>query len=390
MMKKLILLLVLIAPVFILNAQEGIQFAEGSWQEVLQKAKDENKIIFLDAYTTWCGPCKLMSRDVFTDEKVGKFYNTRFINMKMDMEKGEGIELAKNFNVKAYPSLLFVNGEGELVHRKAGYHDPEQFLELGRTALNPIIRLGGMEKRYAEGDRDPDFLYALALVKLEAMDGTHGEIAEAYLATQEDWSTEQNMQFIFSFVEDTDSKMFDYLVENREAFENAFGMPTVFGKLQSLMMNKAFSEHGDERLALQKMDQLFEKVFKDDAAQLSASFRVNYFQYKNDIESYSKAAVDYFKKYPSDNATELNNTAWAFYESVDDKAMLNEALKWAIKSVEIDSQYYNNDTVAALYYKLGKKGKAKKAAKEAISIAKKNGEDYSSTEELLNKIQGKK
>ena len=367
----------------------GIDFSSEKWTAILQKAKEEKKLVFLDAYTTWCGPCKLMSKDVFTDEKVAKFFNMRFVNAKIDMEKGEGLELAEKFSVKAYPSLLFFDGDGNLVHRKAGFQNAEQFIELGRIALNPVIRLSGMDKRYENGDRDPDFLQSYALVKYEAMDGTHGEIVDAYMETQEDWSTEENMRFIFNFAESVDSKLFDYIVDNRGAFEEKFGAPTVQGKLQNLMLSKAFTDHKDERLALKKMDELFARVFKENAGQISAAFKMNYFQFKGDMESFSTAAVEYLTKYPSNNPTELNNTAWAFYESINDKALLSQALQWALKSVEIDSQYYNNDTVAALYYKLGKKGKAKKAAKVAIELAKANGDDYTSTKTLLSKMKKK-
>ena len=77
------------------SAQEGIVFSDGTWFQLLEKAKKEDKVIFMDAYTTWCGPCKKMARETFTQKSVGEFYNTNFINVKMDMEKGEGIQLAR-------------------------------------------------------------------------------------------------------------------------------------------------------------------------------------------------------------------------------------------------------------------------------------------------------
>ena len=73
------------------QVEEGIKFFEGTWEEALTLAKKEHKIIFVDAYTTWCGPCKQMAKDVFTQKEVGDFYNKSFINVKLDMEKGEGI-----------------------------------------------------------------------------------------------------------------------------------------------------------------------------------------------------------------------------------------------------------------------------------------------------------
>ena len=64
----------------------GIDFFHGTWEEALEKAKKEDKLIFVDAYTTWCGPCKRMSKQVFPQDAVGEFYNKNFVSMKIDME----------------------------------------------------------------------------------------------------------------------------------------------------------------------------------------------------------------------------------------------------------------------------------------------------------------
>lgn len=109
----------------------GINFFTGTWQQTIDKAKAEKKTIFLDAYASWCGPCKLMSRKTFTSKEVGKFYNKNFINVKIDMEKGEGIALAKKYPITAYPTLLFINAEGEVIAKTIGYYRSDDFLKLG-------------------------------------------------------------------------------------------------------------------------------------------------------------------------------------------------------------------------------------------------------------------
>jgi uncharacterized protein YyaL (SSP411 family) len=85
----------------------AVLFESLTWSEVLKKSEKENKIIFLDAYTSLCSPCKRMEKEVFTNDTVGKFYNDNFINFRMDMEKGDGIEISKKYNVEFYPSFLF-------------------------------------------------------------------------------------------------------------------------------------------------------------------------------------------------------------------------------------------------------------------------------------------
>lgn len=98
----------------------GIQFTNTAWKEVLKRAKAEKKIIFLDAYASWCGPCKVLQKRVFTQKAVGDYYNNRFINVKMDMEKGEGPALSQLYPLEAYPTLLFIDGNGRVVKKVVG------------------------------------------------------------------------------------------------------------------------------------------------------------------------------------------------------------------------------------------------------------------------------
>lgn len=118
-------------------AAEGIEFFQGTWEEALAQAEKEHKMIFLDAYTAWCGPCKLLKRNVFSDPTVGEFFNENFINMAIDMEKGIGPKIASNYGVRAYPTLIFVNGDGSVVKQVVGYHNSDQLIELGKNALIP-------------------------------------------------------------------------------------------------------------------------------------------------------------------------------------------------------------------------------------------------------------
>lgn len=382
-MKKTYVTLSMLLLCGALMAQGGIKFNEGQWNDLLAKAKAQNAIIFVDAYTTWCGPCKMMASQVFTQKEVGDFYNSKFINAKIDMEKGEGIELAQRYSVQAYPTFLFVDGDGNIAHRAVGYKLADEFIELGKVALDSEKRLGGLVARYDGGNRDPQFLYDLAMARYEAMDGGHMPVAEEYLATQSDWNTPQNMELIYYIVDNPDSKLFDYMVKNRAAFEEQFGEDAIIDRVQQLIMQKAFANGNEGESALNEVDKMYAKVYPEQAARLSANFRMSYYNMLGDVNNFAKSAVDYFDKYPSDDFNELNNVAWTFYESIQDKDMLKKALGWAKRSVELESQYFNNDTLAALYFKLGEKKKGKKAAKTAIEIAKKNGEDYSGTTQLL-------
>ena len=106
--KVIITALVLISSITFSNAQ-GITFFKGTFNEAVSKAKEENKLLFIDFYTTWCAPCKMMDANIFPNEEVGEYFNDRFVSIKIDAEKGEGIDLVKKYNVKGYPTSLGLN-----------------------------------------------------------------------------------------------------------------------------------------------------------------------------------------------------------------------------------------------------------------------------------------
>jgi len=107
----------------------GIQFKGGSLEDAKKAAKKEKKIIFIDAYASWCGPCKMLDKNTFSDVSVGKYFNEKFINLKIDCEKdADGPDVMRTYGVTAYPTLLWVDAEGKLVKKEIGYKSPEQLL----------------------------------------------------------------------------------------------------------------------------------------------------------------------------------------------------------------------------------------------------------------------
>lgn len=116
----------------VVEKEPGIHFEKGDWASVLKAAKDQDKLIFLDAYASWCGPCKLMEKRVFPNERLGDFYNAHFINAKIDMERGEGVGLSEKYNVQAYPTLFFLDAEGTIVKRIVGYRSVGDLMDLAK------------------------------------------------------------------------------------------------------------------------------------------------------------------------------------------------------------------------------------------------------------------
>jgi thiol:disulfide interchange protein len=112
------------------ESKTGIQFFSGTWKEAVAKAKAEHKSIFLDAYASWCGPCKTMDREVYVNPAVASYFNDKFVAIRIDMEKGEGPELAKKFtSIDGYPSLLFFDNEAHLAKTLLGSREPDEFLQ---------------------------------------------------------------------------------------------------------------------------------------------------------------------------------------------------------------------------------------------------------------------
>lgn len=136
----------------------SIRFETGSFSESLAQARQEGKMIFMDCHTSWCGPCKLLAQNVFTIDSVADFFNSRFVNVQMDMEKGEGKTLQEKYNISAYPTLLLLDGEGQEVYRSVGGCSAADLMSRFRGALNPENTITGMEQKFAEGERDPEFI----------------------------------------------------------------------------------------------------------------------------------------------------------------------------------------------------------------------------------------
>ncbi len=133
-MKKTIKLTVILTIFCLSVFGQGIDFSERTWEENLQEATNQNKLIMLDAYASWCGPCKSMAKYTFADKEVGEYYNKNFICVKMDMEDGIGPQLSRKYELTAYPTIYYINGEGEKIHKSVGYLGTAEFIKEGKKA----------------------------------------------------------------------------------------------------------------------------------------------------------------------------------------------------------------------------------------------------------------
>ena len=361
----------------------GIQFIHDNMKEAIAKAKAENKIIFIDCFTTWCGPCKMMSKLTFTDPAVAAYYNSKFVNLKLDMEAGDGPILQKKQGITAFPTLLFLNGDGEAVHKAIGFQDAEQFLDIGNKAFNANDGLSAWTKRYENGDRGSDFLKTYALKLQEVADLRSQTVAVNYFQTQSDKAfTPENLDFIYSFAESAADTFFYTIAHNRKIFETRFTPAEIQQKVKTIADEKLYNNQNLPTLT--EADTLIVLSKPENFTRTALFYRLTYYRMKGDRINYATSAVHYFKKY-NDRADELSEAAFTFNEQIEDKKQLKTALKWAKRSAKLQKSVSNEMNVVHLYNKLGKNKKAGNAAKEAIEIGKKTGEDASEASEFLMK-----
>lgn len=365
---------------------QGIAFDERPWGELLAEAGKRNQLIFLDAYAAWCGPCKRMDREVFLREDVGAFFNANFVNARIDMEHGEGPDLAAAYEVMLYPTLLFVNAEGQRVHYAVGYHSPNELIALGRLALTPSCTLSALEKGYAAGGRSDTLLDRLLEARAAA---AHPELeplaAELLDLRKGRWLEPANMDLIMLYVSDPYSPHFVFFKENADAFAQHYSREAVRAKCEHVMAERLDDEPD---MPLGDIQRLIAAVYPDDLAPpIASAFRISYFMQRGEAQAFAHAAIDHYDRYPSSDPEELNEIAWVFYKNFDEKPLLEKAIEWAAKSVSVKESYYNTDTLAALYAKTGDRKKARKYAQRAIQLAKEIGEDYSETQKLLDSLR---
>ena len=390
-MKKILTAFLIVLSVLSF-AQEGIKFETSDFKTILAKAKKENKLIFLDAYTTWCGPCKLMAKNIFTLKSVGDHYNANFVNAKIDMEKGEGIDIAKKYDVKVFPTYLFIDGNGELVHRTVGYVPEKEFIQFAKDASDPSKRVAALKERFEKGEKDPEFLKNL--VNLTAFTETDyaGKVFEKYITAKANTPlAADDMQMLFMTLKNSESPAYKIFKEKKADLLKFMPEKSYEATDKSLKINtvikKAYNEESKTYDENKFIEGTKDFLTKDEAVKYLSKIKAGKALKDKDIATYEKLTLETYKDYTNFNSNELNSIAWNFFENVTNKSSLETALKWAQESVKQSENSANTDTLANLYNKLNDKANAKIWAEKAIELAKKNGEDASETQKLLDSLK---
>ena len=214
-----------------LGATAQTEFRSLTYQEALTAAATESKLVFIDFYTTWCGPCKAMAKNIFPQKQVGDFMNAAFVCIKLDAEK-EGKDMAQHYKVQAYPTMVIVDAKGEEVYRKVGgTNDPDEFVAEMKAGSNPMLTPEKMRQRYDEGDRSAELVNALANTLFREATETRKvdteklneakKIVGDYFTSLSDAQRQQDDNFFvysYNFVDDPKQPQAQYLFNNVSTF----------------------------------------------------------------------------------------------------------------------------------------------------------------------------
>ncbi len=354
-------------------AQDSIIYYK-SWEKALKVAKKTNKIVFLDAYTTWCGPCKRMEATTFKNAAVIKFVNENFIPIKLNMERGEAIQLGKNYRIGGYPTFLYVDGDGKMLHSEAGFKDEKLFLAMSETALKPNERLAGLDEKFQKGEWDADFLQSYIDKRAILMNGSQNAAVDAYLKLLPDWTQPAAMDFIMNYVQNPGSLGFLYLLENKNKFIEKYGANKVNAQIESLVYQEL--TRGRHRSGIEPMAKVINILYPDAAARYIAKYQTTFHQAVIDGDAYMVSTEAYVKQFPPEDPAEWADLAVGIATISHDKKYLKTAMNWVENSLKQEETFECQLAKAYLFKAMGKKKKAKKAAEATIAWAKEKQENF--------------
>jgi thioredoxin-related protein len=391
---------------WLLAQEKGMYFEHNtSWEKVLAKAKAENKYIFVDCFTTWCGPCKAMSKNIFPLEEVGNFYNKNFINVKIQLDTTKndnddvkswfaaGKEISTKYEVRAYPTYLMFDPNGLIVHRAVGSSDAAAFLAKGADAINPEKQYYSLKRQYEAGKKNEAFLYKMSMSASDAYDMQFAKkVSDEYLATQKNLYTKENLEMLKQFTSSSKDRGFDLFLNNAEKADAILGKGQSGKVVQQIILREEvypFLRKNSANPDWAAIEKSLKDKYPAQANQVFLYSKLMVAQQNGNWNDFGPAAVAYMKSYSDDVSPEqMNSFAWAIFENCDDMACVESALNWSKQSFAKNNNHMFMDTYANLLYKSGKKKEAIEWETKAKDLAIKAGDDgkeYSATLEKMNK-----
>ena len=401
-MKKLVLILVFILTIAISDGysqNRSIKFIEKPWSEILSLAKNENKLIFMDAFASWCGPCKWVAANIFTNDTVADYYNSTFICVSIDMEKGEGVQIRKKYEVRYYPTLLFINQDGEIVHEKVGApRKIQDYINMGKTALNPLENLSAYMKKYQAGENSDAFIQSYLSMLSEAYLPIQPVLQKYFSAkSKAEMFSRSSWSIILKYVDDMNMPQFDFLVKYQHEYARIFGKDSVNNKISEICLNALLrqTQSGSDTDSLYNL--IKRKIMQsgfDGAAKVIFTSDLNFYQTHRESQKFLDLAYESLEKYYPNDYKMLYSIASNVSQVCSDKSIpntskyLEKALAWTKKSITIKSEPLNNNIYASLLFKTGNTKEAIRYEQIAISLAKDLSLPTQIYEQALKKMEG--
>ena len=403
-MKKILSFLVL-AP--LIGLGQGVNFESGlSWQQVLAKAKAENKYIFVDCYASWCGPCKMMDRDVYPKDSVGEAMNAHFVSVKVQMDTAksddDGVKawyadahaLMTTYNIGAFPSFLFFSPDGKIVHRGLGFQKSAAFVQLAADAQDAGKQYYTLLERYRAGARD--FAVMPYLIKSAktfhepeidsamAADYLHGYLDKLNNA---EICSKENLDFMGNVAKEMSSKdkVFLCFFKHGELADSVMHDKEYAKRFVNYIVAKEEITPVTTEAKISGKEPDWEKISKNIKHKFGPAYvegnvvgaKVGWYRTAKDWTNYTKYLVVQMDLQGLQNVPGglmgiliLNNSAWDVFQHSDNKEELEKAVTWSDRAIQMEDKPSGNmlDTKANLLYKLGKKDEAIELETKALQL----------------------
>lgn len=364
---------------------QGIEFFHGEWKEALAEAQKQDKLVFVDAYAQWCGPCKRMAKNVFTLSEVGDFYNGNFVNLKLDMETADGRTFGSKYPVSAYPTLIFLSPEGEIVIKSTGGKQADGLVDLGKKAIQGWDKSADYEEKYNAGDRDFDLMVNYVR-ELNKVGKPSLKISNEYLKSKPAISDSQKAQFLMAAVTESDSKLFSELIKLKSAALTQVSEEEFIQKIEKATMATVAKavEFDFEDLVTEAIDN-YKSADVGDAKQFEYEAQMEYKLLTGDYDGWKGLSEKYLKKYGKKNAALYKRQLGALQsEFAHEKDYQDYACDVCKTMVKKDDTIDNYSEYIQLLIKCKKFAEARKVTNEAIDKAKSRNEDIVQLERILD------
>ncbi|MFT5777582.1 MAG: thioredoxin-related protein [Crocinitomicaceae bacterium] len=254
---------------------KGINFQDLTLKEGIAKAKKENKKLFIDVYATWCGPCKYLSKNIFTDQDLGGFINEHFIAIKLDGEQPDGESLMIDFDLNSYPTMLFLDSDRSFLKKIVGAVEANVILARANDVIYPEESdLYKFQSKYDAGARDRELMSGLTRARMDD-DLDADQLVTEYLELYPklDLYEENDFMMFYMGVNELDNEHMIFFLDNIYDFVKAYE-GAVFDKLGMIfyqVVNEAV-ENQDRASISKRLDDLYEpyaEAFGEDAMKKS-------------------------------------------------------------------------------------------------------------------------